>query len=155
MKKLVLVRHGEYSTIDGQYILNEEGRQQIAVLAPKLRALIGDQRVALHTSWAARAAASAAILADALGVTFEEHRELWSGGDGIGHYPDTEAMVWQIVEWAEEYDVLILVTHLEFVERLPNKFANVVFKTAIREVHIPKGHAGVIDCDTKLMSQVS
>jgi broad specificity phosphatase PhoE len=44
MKKLVLVRHGEYSTIDGQYILNEEGRQQIAVLAPKLRALITDQR---------------------------------------------------------------------------------------------------------------
>ncbi|KND50079.1 MAG: hypothetical protein AB203_03765 [Parcubacteria bacterium C7867-008] len=155
MQKLVLVRHGEYSTVDGQHLLNDEGRQQMSVLATKLKALIGGQRAVLHTSSAPRATASAAILADALDVPCEEHLELWSGGDGVGHYPDTHAMVLQIMEWAKEYDVLILVTHMEFVERLPIKFANLVFKTAIREVHIPKGHAGVIDCDTKLMSQVS
>ncbi len=155
MDKLILIRHGEYDYVDGQYLLNGEGLQQMNDLAPILKVFVGDARVALHTSSAPRAIASAVPLADALGISASEHRELWSGSDGIGQYPDVRSIVLLINKWGMSCDILVVVTHMEIVSRLPNNFASYVFKTSLRPVRIEKGHAGVIDCATQSMHLLS
>jgi phosphohistidine phosphatase SixA len=155
MDKLILVRHGEYDHVDGQYLLNDKGLQQMLILAPKLKQLVGSTRAAVHTSSAPRATASAAPLADALGVRAEEHRELWSGNDGIGCNPDMRATLLLINEWGASCDVLVVVTHMEIVDRLPDIFVSHVFESWAPSVRINKGQAGVLDCATQTIYLLS
>ncbi|GAA1660226.1 histidine phosphatase family protein [Glycomyces endophyticus] len=89
-RHLYLVRHGEADPF-GE--LTDTGRHQAALLADRLAALPID--AVLHSPLS-RAAASAAIIADRLGVPAEEAAELV---DHVPHVPDP-----MLPEWAGFFD---------------------------------------------------
>jgi phosphohistidine phosphatase SixA len=119
MKGAIFVRHGNYDSHGG---LSERGRAQIegacSRLSPHVLAL--GPSVALLTSSAPRARESAEIVARHLraflDVTPESHEELWSDSEHRCNLTTASELVRQRGETA---DLVIVVTHLEYVEYLP------------------------------------
>jgi broad specificity phosphatase PhoE len=71
LKKLIIVRHGDYSGED----LTKKGRDQIEALSLQIKALIRDCRSRLFTSPAPRARQSANILYQSLGKRLPGNRQ--------------------------------------------------------------------------------
>lgn len=138
MKQLIVVRHGQYG-YDGR--LNDCGRVQIGALADKLRSLINGVTVMILTSTVDRARESAEILGSAFGVGFEEHEILWSENSHPEDLPGTLELVRSRKDNA---DVLVLVTHYEYVEEFPSYFAREELGTSMHSRLIENGEAWVI-----------
>ncbi|MDD5357371.1 MAG: histidine phosphatase family protein [Candidatus Pacebacteria bacterium] len=148
MKILAVVRHGEYEKRDGDYRLSDYGKRQIAALAGQIKTSLvnGGGKPRMLSSTAPRALDSARVMSEVLGVPFEEHPVLWSGGGG-GGYPDCKAVM-ELIKQDESPDVVILVTHLEYIERFPGHFATSIGAKFDGD-EIPKGHAWIIDVEKK------
>lgn len=148
MKHLIIVRHGQYGP--GQQ-LNDRGRAQIEALADRLKSFMNGVKVMILTSTADRARESAEILGSAFGVGFEEHEILWSESSYPEDLPGTLKLVRSRKDNA---DVLVLVTHYEYVEKFPSYFARNELGTPMSSGLIEKGEAWVIDCFQKTLTHV-
>ncbi len=148
MKKLILVRHGKYGSDDK---LNASGRKQMDNLSETLKSIINGESVIILTSTAPRASESAEIISKSLNVPFEEHEILWSDN---GHPEDIPKVLELVKFHKEKSDILILVTHLEYMDRFPTHFASKELGVAINFQRSEKGCAFVIDCAEKTMSKI-
>ena len=147
MKTLVIVRHGDYNGPR----LSDRGRNQMKTLGEKLQTLINGSSVLLLTSIAGRAKESAEVLGSVLGVGFEEHEILWSENSHRENLPGALELV---RSRKDEADVLILVTHYEYVDEFPAYFANQELGVQLRSNLIGKGEAWVLDCQQKTLEHV-
>ena len=147
MKKLIIARHGEYDLGNGK--LNSEGIKSITALSEEILLLAKNQKVVILSSTAFRALDSAEIIGEKLGISFEKEKVLWSDSD---HYEDFEAALNLIRSYFEKVDILILVTHFEYVDLFPYYFARKQLNTQIKSYPINKGSAWCIDCIKKTIS---
>ena len=147
-KQIILVRHGDYNGNDGH--LSAQGAIDIKKLTENfLQKLIKNHSFAVHGSAADRAKESAEIIRDILHpTTFIIEDKLWSDAQ---HREDFE-WLYSFIQ-SQTVDVLILVTHLEYVEYFP-KFLREKesIKTAFNSP--TKGEALIINLDDKLSSLV-
>ncbi|MBI4118720.1 MAG: histidine phosphatase family protein [Parcubacteria group bacterium] len=148
MKQLIVVRHGDY----GHSELTDLGRTQIRALAEKLKPFTNGATVLVLTSPAVRARQSAEIISSTFGVGFEEHDILWSDESRTENLLGTLELVRSRKDGAE---VIILVTHYEYVERFPEYIAREELGTELRSRVIGKGQAWVLDCLQKTLTHVS
>ena len=147
MKQLILVRHGDYfgNSLSGY------GRNQIKLLASKLKPFINGHSVAILTSTAGRACESADILGSFFGVDYEQHEVLWSENRHRENFVEALNLVRLNKNKA---DTLILVTHYEYVQKFPRYFAEKEMNVHFSSRLIGKGEAWVIDCQQKKIVHV-
>lgn len=146
MKKLVLARHGDYGD---DYCLNELGKKQMRLLAEELKKHTNCDKVVILSSTADRARQSAEVLSEVLGVEHQLHELLWSD---CNHREDYKKALELIRAHKEGAEIIIIVTHLEYVEGFPNHFGQHELEgTRLSGYGIKKGQAWVIDCQTKKM----
>lgn len=140
LEQLIVIRHGEYG---GDMLLSGTGKSQMYRLADALEPLLSGRKTTLLTSTAPRAHGSAEVLCSVLGLGYEEHPLLWSDDR---HREDIAAAI-DLIEQQEAagYRVVILVTHLEYVEDLPPAFLRERFSGAPRPPAPRKGQALVIN----------
>lgn len=143
MRYLVLVRDADYG-IDGR--LTTSGREQMYRLARQIRGCVGARSVRMLSSSAPRAKDAALILADAFDTDFELEDLWWSHSCEPGSLPYALA---RIRECAPSTEVLIVVTHREYVDHLPEYFGREELGTPLPPVSVSKGEAIVIDCENR------
>lgn len=147
MDKLIIIRHGDYDGVN----LSDFGKRQMAELGNRLMPQINGD-VLILSSTAPRARESAEILGKAFNVSIEDHEILWSDRS---HYEDFPKVLELVRSKKEEVDVLILVTHLEYVYGFPGHFGQTELEISTfpyRE--IGKGTAWVIHCEGKTIEHV-
>lgn len=153
MKKLVVFRHGH----DWCDELDDDGRRHVTDTAEKLAEHLNGDTLLIVSSTALRAIQTAEIVAKRFKVGFDRHDMLWSGSSGkvIRLYKAFEQIFHYIKDHPDQPDVVILVTHYEYVQDFPEyfgkQFLNMPFP---REEAIPKGTAWLIDCETKKMVHI-
>ncbi len=148
MQKLIVVRHGEY---EGRQ-LTEQGRNQIAKLAPKLKARVEGATFIILASTSIRGQQSAEILAEHLGGEPELHEVLSSEPD---HPHNHEALLELIKLRQNEADVLILVTHYEYAHGFPSYYAEKAFGENLQHHTVGNGQAVVLHCETRHTELIS
>jgi len=144
LQKLVVVRHGEYDMRDH---LTDKGRQKAADLAEILATQLNGLSVALLSSTADRAVEMSEILATRLGVEFEKHDCLHSGGGHIRRDELSDAIE-LVAEKGETHEVVILSTHLEYIDEFPRLWGKTQGLSIREEMDTPKGTARVVDVQT-------
>ena len=110
-----------------------------------------NDRVILLTSPAQRAVESTKILEKIFGVGSEEHGVLWSDPK---HDYDLNRAYSLIRKREDQAEVLVLVTHLEYVEHLPDFCSLKTMKKCLNSYEISKGQAFVIDCEKETLEHV-
>jgi len=145
MKKLILVRHGDYVGS----ALTDYGRKQMQKLAPALaRYVVGNMYFV--TSPIERAKESAAILAEYFKVPVFNHR-IWSAE---GNWSNNEGAFQYIDYMNTSIDTFVVVTHLPFLESFPAYFGKKALDVLFHNGGVNKGQAQVIDCQMKTMTCV-
>lgn len=141
MKRLILVRHGDY----GISALTDFGRKQMQQLAPALaNSVVGN--MLLVSSPLQRAEESATILAEYFHVPVDIQR-VWE---------DDDAGAFQFIVGIDaSIDTLLVVTHLPLLESLPKYFGREVLGVSFPYSGVGKGQAQVIDCEMKTMTHVT
>ena len=155
MKKLILVRHGtDEGGRNGH--LTESGRKEIADLAEKLAPHINGASVLMLSSTALRALDSAEIFFKRLNIAFEPVGLLWSGGGGVvcGIGEDYKQTLELLNSHPVQADIVVLVTHYEYVQGFPTFFGDSVLGVVWPYHLIPKGTAWLIDCEGKQLTHV-
>ncbi len=148
MRYLITARHGQ----DDGTNLTVGGRQRVAKLAEEIRALIGDARTLVLSSTTDRARQSSEILGAVLCAEFELHEVLWSQAS---HPEDFEKTLELVRNKKDRAEILVLVTHYEYVAGFPAYFARKELETTLRSRLIEKGQAWVIDCENKSISRLA
>lgn len=147
MKLLIVARHGD----DTYGNLNLVGEWKIRGLSETLKRRINGDKVKILSSTMPRATRSAEILAQAFGVEVETHEVLWSEGM---HPEDLPAALELVRQHQDDTDVLILVTHYEYVWHFPGYYAQHELQASIRSHYIEKGDAWVLDCTAKTLTRL-
>lgn len=129
MKKIIIVRHGDYSGSN----LTTLGVNQMETLAGFLSWVNPTQTTMLSSS-ASRASNSARILSEKLGLPFTEHYGLWSDDD---HDYDLR-FASQLIK-SQDSEAVILITHLEYAQYLP-KF---ICKDIFGNTELMNGYSGL------------
>ena len=150
MKRVVLVRHGEYGPDDH---LDERGYRQLTDLCLSLDGYFRAWgRIQLLTSTADRAMESAEILARVLPARPEALDLLWSERS----HPEDLAGLFRLLEdRADLADTFVLVTHFEYVNEFPSFFASQKWGRPLLpdEASVTrltgKGRALILDCTTQ------
>lgn len=151
MEKLIIVRHGDETNGD----LNERGRDEIAKLSKKLLKdhLNTEGKKRILSSTAPRALQSAMILRAVTGVGIEDHEILWSDDR---HPAKTTKLLALLEEVFDEFDIVIMVTHLEYTFELPPAFMSYFLHHKVcAGKEVSRGHAIVIDCTKKTITQIA
>lgn len=146
MKHLVIVRHGDYA-VGG--ILSKEGKKQINSIALQLSNLTPIENAVILTSPAPRALESAEIIQQKFGI-YQLVEIPFFRSDTTApaptYYRDRDpSKVLDIIHEHEDYDIVIVVSHLELVNEFPSFFAR---KSLGKFWHLPeleKGEAIHID----------
>ena len=150
-KKTYVVRHGH----NDQDNLSEMGRDQIGILGQLIKKEVGAGSVQLVTSTSPRAVQSAEILSSILEVSPEECTLLWSGPKSPKGTPfDLEAVLGLIQ--ISPADAVVLVTHLEYSEQLPQFMGLKLFRTVegFPFKYTEKGEAWLINHETGCCTRV-
>jgi hypothetical protein len=149
MKYLILVRHGSYDKYDGR--ISSFGKECISNLTRnKLKGVVdSNEKTIIISSTAPRALDSAEIISDVLNIEFEENTILWSDAE---HRKNFDNVLEMVRSYKEETDVLILVTHLEYVESFPCFFGRFELGVELDSDEIGKGEAWAIDCKNKTLT---
>lgn len=147
MKRIVLIRHGEYGADDH---LDERGRQQMHDLEKLLEPLAASWgRIGFLSSEADRAFESAVQLASGFRCWVEPVELLWSESS---HPENLPALLELLNEGADEVDTYVLVTHYEYVSFFPGFFARQEWSRELdanerQQVRLAvKGSALILDC---------
>lgn len=147
MKKLFLVRHGQYDNGRGHDPeLSSVGRQEVKISAGRIDKILNGEPASIWSSTAARATMTANVLSANLNIDtldIDYFKELWAD-----NHPDHKYQpVWLMEQLrAFEGDNLIIVTHMEYVDYIPwlwsqkggnfnSTYADVVY---IEEDEIPR-----------------
>lgn len=134
-KQVIIIRHGDYNKVE-DYPLSDYGKEQMKKLATLLCPKIKNKKIIFICSIARRAAESAEILKEVwkkngIDLPLDKYYELWGGSDGyntkrrLKEKENKEVSV-QNFDWFKnfinesDYEVLIAVTHLEFIEYFPD-----------------------------------
>ncbi|EFK95845.1 protein containing Phosphoglycerate mutase // Nucleotidyltransferase [sediment metagenome] len=141
MKRLIIARHGEY---DHEMNLSTYGKEQMRKLAQTLIPYATEGTLCVLSSTAPRAIQSAEVLGQALHTEPETYESLWSETDR----PTQLNAVLALIGEHENCDTLIIVTHLEYTEELPQYFAREVLGTSHPFVSLKKGEMVEINCQT-------
>ncbi len=140
LTRLIIVRHGDYEVRSGK--LSLIGIAQIEVLAGKLRPHVEGRRVRMLVSTATRAEQSAEILKKELDISdVELHGTLSSEEDRIDGVKAFELVDERS---ADDIEVLIVVTHLEYADVLPRMFAEQKLGWNVGRPEVGKGRACVL-----------
>jgi phosphohistidine phosphatase SixA len=120
--KVILVRHADYNLATGNNPeISEKGKVQTTKLAGAIKKFLKDGGI--HTIWtspAARALQTANILAAELCINVELcHEKLWSDNTHTPDFSWLQQMVGEYADIPPLCDVLIIVTHLEYVQQFP------------------------------------
>jgi phosphohistidine phosphatase SixA len=138
--ELLVVRHGDYN--EGGMHLNSSGRDQIRRLAEKIIPIVNDKKVTILSSTASRAHESAAIIAEKIGCDFEQHEILWSEN----RHPENFSGTLELIQsYLDNTEVLIIITHYEYVEDFPSYFAKEQLKVDLDSYLIDKGSMWVLN----------
>lgn len=144
MEALVIARHGVY---DDSYNLSPRGAEQMKALAERLKPTIGSRKVIVLASSVSRGRASGDVMGEVLGCPVEHHEVLWSEKD---HPENLEKATELIMSKGADHDVVIIVTHLEYTERLPSYVGeHVMGGVKFGYVEITKGSAYIMDFNAK------
>lgn len=140
MKKLIIVRHGH--DIDDR--ISATGRAQILRLSQALSPLVEiDGKVLVLTSIAPRGIDTANLIAEQFSLPVEPHEVFWSENS---HREDFNAALALIDKRADDVEILIVVTHYEYVKDFPKFYGDKRFgKHSIPSKLIEKGQAWIID----------
>lgn len=123
MKNLIIARHGDFDRQTGD--LNDFGKDQVAQLAVIIRSLTEGHTIGILSSTCPRALQSSNIVGEILGVTPENCELIWSGiRSPNGTKTQLDKVLAEIVK--STVDTLILVTHQEYSQDLPNYFGHQV-----------------------------
>lgn len=144
MKRLIVVRHGDYQ---GDMTISDLGVRQMRKLARQLRRHVEGNVVRVLTSTAPRATGSARVLVEELSLSgYIEALVLWKDNE---HWSDVEEALGFVREQFQGVDVLIVVTHLDHAEELPGLFAKKVLgRPNFDQVGLKKGQAVIVDSET-------
>lgn len=148
LEKLVVVRHGDYKRAAG---LTEVGKKQATLLAEDLASRFLGKEVAMFSSPLTQARETAQVLSAGLGgLAFEENEDLVSPPDTLAQSHREVRKVFELVGTrAHTHDVVILVTHLEFIDEFPTIFAKFIgFKNVPLRMGAPWGSARILDVKT-------
>lgn len=154
-KRVIVIRHGHYGQ---DHNLSEQGKNDIANLAIKLLPEIQGEDIICLTSMAPRALQSAEILQkkwaeQGVETQFEKKYEIWSGNDAgrerrrLQEDEQKKVSVHDF-DWLQQFiekdyhEVIVVVTHLEFVEDFPELLG-------MRGKEIDKGTAMILGMETK------
>ncbi len=148
MKKLFVVRHGDY---DDDNRLNEHGKKQIRELAKIVQADLNGYSVLILSSSAPRASDSAEAMDEVLKVGFEENKVFWYDSS---HWSNPDDAHKAIMEKKDDADVIIVITHLDFTEDIPGIFMNELGIDA-HCCSVGKGQAWKIDLENRTMQRIS
>ncbi len=147
MKKIVVIRHGQYDVVSGN--LTKQGEGQIENLARSLRQkLLG--KTFILTSPAPRTRQTANLLGELLHAEIQEQPILWSGGDAPPQTCfDPPAVLEFIVSLQQQVENVMVVTHWEYVETLPRLLSKKFLErpTALRS--LARGEAWMIDLESQ------
>jgi len=153
MRKLVLVRHGEFD--HEQVSLTEAGQEGMRRLAELLRPHVKTEflrkrgGIRIVTSTALRAVQSGQVLAKELGLhpPSQKSEFLWSDDD----QPHENGKILRLIkEWGEFPAVVILITHFEIVRDIPPLFGRRVLRVkSIKTVELERSTSRLINCVTK------
>jgi phosphohistidine phosphatase SixA len=150
MKKLILVRHGQY---DNSSHLTENGREQIKMLATKLKIYIdNDMSISVLASPTYRTQESADIISKIFNIKFEIKNELLS--EGFAHAMNL-SRAYNLIKSKDGVDIVILVTHFDYVADLPKYFSEKEWGIKLPSVEIGKGEAWVVDCLQRTLTLVN
>ena len=115
VQQIFLVRHADYFGGGPDPSLSDEGKNQSLNLAEKIKVRLGDGEVTIWTSPANRARETAEIIKQEMQLADLAVKEkLWSDKDHPHDFPWLKEQIESF-----EGEVLIIVSHLEYVREFP------------------------------------
>lgn len=142
VETLILVRHGH----DANDRISETGRAQIQSLRERIASLVASKTVYILSSPTRRALDTADMLSDRLNAAIDLYDVLWSEND---HPMNMEKALELIRAFEAKVDVLVVVTHYEYVKDFPAYYGRNVLGVTFPSKLIDKGRAWVIDVEKK------
>lgn len=146
LTRLFVIRHADYN----DYLrISIKGHQQMLELLEKLKRRIHylDDRMYLISSTAQRALDSANVILEGFMTGFSPEELFWSDN---GHPQNYQAAFDRIVKiGSEKFNVLVIVTHLEYCNYLPHMIAEKIMGIKAPSIKIEKGQCCMIDFKTK------
>ncbi len=149
MKKLIVIRHGDYNDA---HRLSELGKKQMTQIGEKIMTRLNGHSMLMLSSTAPRAIDSANAVGKVLQINHEEHEILWDDNSHWGSLADSIKLIDSKKGLA---DVVVVVTHLEFTEEIPDHFANEVLNTSSFIHTVGKGEAWEIDFEEPTATHIS
>ena len=146
MKFLIVARHADY---DKNNDVSPLGLEQMEKMIEALAAFVNGKKVLLLSSNAPRAYKCAKMISEKFKISFEEHKELWAK-DRLE--VDVDRLFELLQSKKGDFEIIILMTHLEYVEEFPAHFAHNVLSMDMSSEWPPiplKGEACVVDCLNK------
>lgn len=144
MKRLIIVRHGDYTGRGGRdCMLNENGKSQMLALRVALLPYLTGGSVAMLSSDFPRNVQSAEILVGDLPITIEQFPLLVSGGD----VDEKSEEACELIKQYEEVDTVCVITHQEYTEELPTCFMRQRWGMNVRGQKADYGKAWLIDME--------
>lgn len=149
MKKLIIVRHGDYDKKTGE--LTDAGKWSIEKLAGKLSAHISGP-LSIITSPAKRARDSASIIAQINVANSMEQDELLFSDPDVSE--NCGALYNLLNRRQNEADTFLIVTHYEYLKYFPGYFGKKLLSVKFETSIVRRGEALVIDCERKTSEHI-
>jgi phosphohistidine phosphatase SixA len=142
MKKLILVRYGQYE--NGH--LTQEGIRVMTLSGERLKQFVEENKVVVVASSTPRAFESGKIVADILGTELLVNDSLYAAEED-GKFPDTVQAKEFVESFEDTVEVLIAIASREYIETLPAYILDQSIET-----HLERGECLVIDYENKNIS---
>ncbi|MFA7663170.1 MAG: histidine phosphatase family protein, partial [Patescibacteria group bacterium] len=144
MKTLIIVRHGEEEPngID----LTVDGVKAIIALVQMIEDIVKNQKIMILSSDKDRAVETAMIIQRIIRKErphFAETNILWTE-DSKGEKLDDVLKL--VLSYEKEYDVIIMVTHTDYVRDFPPFFAKKQLNKNLHPFNCMKGEGLILDC---------
>ena len=148
-KKLILVRHGAYNRKD---VLSIRGTEQTNSLIDQIKKEIGDnKRIKIITSTAIFAIQSAEIIAESLSIKPQESQLLFVDNNISADM----SSLYNWLELEEELDVIILITHNDYLKEFPSYFGHKKLETRLFCHQVRNGAGWSIDLEKKTIKHLT
>lgn len=148
LRKVIAVRHGEYSGLGSSESLNEDGKAQMALLTVKIMGLVGNGRVEVLSSPEPRACQSAEIIAKELKCDYRVCQALIFDQHASGL-----EMMNKMLEVRGGSEVIIAVTHFEAPSGIIEAFARKHFQKQFECREAQKGNGFMLCLETGTITE--
>ena len=149
MKKLFVIRHGDYND---SLRLSELGKEQMTQVSEKILTRLNGHSMLMLSSTAPRAIDSANAISKVLLIDYEEHEMLW---DDDSHWGNLNESIKLINSKKNLADAILVVTHFDFTEELPEHYAKEVLNISSLIGTVGKGEAWEIDFEEPTATHIS